>query len=101
MTGQVPCVISDLGRHKPIGLAACKCQHQAYGHRLKISMTLHCCAAHNPATVARDVHKSLKNLMRVCKPGKSVIIAFDGPAPLAKIVEQRYAPGSEVWESQS
>ena len=61
-------------------------------------MRSHCCAANNPATVARDVHKSLKNLMRVCKPGKSVIIAFDGPAPLAKIVEQRYEPALKVQD---
>lgn len=35
------------------------------------------------------LHKRLDAILAVCKPRKRVVIALDGPAPLAKLLEQR------------
>lgn len=36
------------------------------------------------------LHKRLDAILATCKPRKRVVIAMDGPAPLAKLLEQRW-----------
>lgn len=54
------------------------------------------------ARKARDEEHAIKRLLkeiartlRVVRPKSSVVIAFDGPAPLAKIITQRKRRSSE------
>jgi len=54
------------------------------------------------ARKARDEEHAIKRLLkeiartlRVVRPKASVVIAFDGPAPLAKIITQRKRRSSE------
>lgn len=49
-----------------------------------------------PATAAASydqfhalLHKKLDEILRVANPRRSVMIAVDGPAPLAKLITQR------------
>ena len=39
--------------------------------------------------MAREIYRSVRTIIRTCRPQKSVVLAMDGPAPLAKLVEQR------------
>lgn len=38
------------------------------------------------------LHKRMDELFNLVKPRKSVVLALDGPAPLAKLITQRYGP---------
>ena len=37
----------------------------------------------------RELHKRLSTILRLTKPRKTVMLAVDGPAPLAKLITQR------------
>lgn len=50
-----------------------------------------CFAARTTAQLHKGLHKELNNVLLTCQPRKTLMLAMDGPAPLAKLLTQRYS----------
>ena len=51
---------------------------------------LHCCAARTKQYFHSLLHRRLDDILAVAQPQQRVVLALDGPAPLAKLLEQRW-----------
>ena len=54
-------------------------------------MDWHVFAAKDPDNFHHLLHKRLDAVLRLCEPRKTVTFALDGPAPVAKLITQRYS----------
>lgn len=60
-------------------------------HRIPHTASSHRLTASNYKHFHALLHKRLDELFALTNPRKTVVLALDGPAPLAKLVTQRYA----------